>query len=199
MQSQMKACIKIWILLFYHLPRQRQTLPFSTLQFQSEPQNGWSWKWALEVTGSTFWLKQGTRAHYPGLCPRSFWISPGEETPQFIWVIYSNALSPSKKWRFYLNSDENSCSKLCSLPLVLYHLGTTEKSLILSWHLPSDTYTHFRDPPCPLSSRLNRSSSPHVRCPSSILVALPWTRSRNLKSLLYWKAQDWTLLQVMPH
>lgn len=91
-----------------------------------------NWKGPLEVMRSNHPTQAGPpRAGYQGLCPHSFWRSPGKETSQRVPVL--SHLPTEKLFPDVLMFN------LCPLPGPL-PLGTTEKRLSPSSLYPSCIY-----------------------------------------------------------
>lgn len=128
------------------------------------------------------------RTCYWGLCPDSFLVSPGKETPQpLLGHLFQCSLILTVK--FFLKFRWNFlCISLCSLPLVPL-LSTTKKSLApFSWYSPFRyLQTLMRSFLSHLFLWLNRPN-PVMSCKKDaliIFVALHWTCFRSSMSLSY--------------
>lgn len=132
MQSQMKVCIKIWIPLFYHIPWQRQTPPFSTLQFSLNHRMAEVGRELWRSLGSISWLKQGTRAYYPGLCPGSFWIFEGDYTTS-LSNLHQNSVTLTVK-KFFFMFRQNLLVPVASCSVAEHHLEEYH-SILLTFSL----------------------------------------------------------------
>ena len=109
-------------------------------------QNSWGWKWLVEVIWSNTPFKQATQSRVPR--PTSWQlllISVGKNSTASLGSLCQSFITRTAQKCFLVFGVSLLCTSLCPLLLVL-SLGTSKKSLALSYfHFPG-VYRHSWDP-----------------------------------------------------